>query len=153
MLETSVIAIPVVGIVLGGCAGQPFFKTEGPSAANGVTVAADTETCGRRYDEPLADVLDLTMQVRVTNEGRAPATVNPENLRLVVDGDTTAPAASDPPAEIAPGATRPVTVHFLRYGDAKCDEPMQLSLAHAVNVDRHPVDLHPLAFVPRGSDS
>jgi hypothetical protein len=152
MPNVSLIAVSVAGAVLGGCAGQPFFKTDGPSTASGVTVALSTETCGRRYDEPLADVLDLTMQVRITNEGDTPASITPDELRLLVAGDATAPSASDPPQQIAPGASCPVTLHFHRYGDAKCNEPMQLSFTHAVAIERRSVDLHPLVFVPSRSD-
>jgi hypothetical protein len=138
---------------LGGCAQGQFFRTGGPSASSGVVASLATQTCGRRSYDRLADVLDLEMVVNVTNDSPATVTVTPRELRLLAAGDATAPESSDPPGAIAPGATRPVSVHFLRVGDAQCNEQMALSLDRAIDAEGGPVHLRPLSFVASHSDT
>jgi hypothetical protein len=136
-----------------GCAPQPFVRSDGPVAASGVVVALVNQRCGRRYDNPISDVLDLTMALQVSNSADLPATFQAKDLRLVVDGDVVEPDNRDPPAEIPPRVTKPVSVRFVRYGDARCNEPMQLLLVHAIRLGDRELEVRPLSFTPNNSDT
>lgn len=153
MRKVTLAADLLFGAVLGSCAPQPFVKSDGPTAAGGVTVAPINQRCGRRYDNPISDVLDLTMALQVSNASNAPVTFLPEDVRLMVNGDAVPPEAHVPPAEIAPGSTKEVSVHFLRYGDAKCNAPMSLSLTHALKIGNNDLNARPLYFTPTNSDT
>jgi hypothetical protein len=153
MRKVTLAACFLFGAALGGCTPQPFLRSDGPAAAGGVAVAPLNQRCGRRYDNPMSDVLDLTMALQVSNSAGEPATFLPEDLRLMVDGDVVSPDSHDPPAEIPPGFAKAVSVHFLRYGDAKCNEPMSLSLAHAVRLGNKELNVRPIYFTPTASDT
>jgi hypothetical protein len=153
MRKVSFAAWVLFGAALGSCTPRPFLRTDGPTSAGGVTVAPLNQRCGRRYDNPISDVLELTMALQVSNSAGEPATFLPEDVRLMVDGEVVPPEARDPAAEIAPGSSKVLSVHFLRYGDATCNEPMSLSLAHAVRLGNGELSVRPLYFTPNASDT
>jgi len=153
MRQITVAPLVLLAGTLGACAAQPFYRTDTPSAAEGVSVAPLSQRCGRRFDNPRSDVLHLNVTFQITNRSDAPAVVMPGDLRLLVGGDVTAPAKQDPPTEIGPGASREVAVRFVRYGDATCNQPMQLSLDHAVRLRDRELPLRPLSVVPNRSDT
>jgi hypothetical protein len=153
MRRVTLFALGLAGLAFEACAAQPFRRSDGPSRSEGVAVTPINQQCDRRFDNPMADVLDLEMAVQVTNSTDVPASVDPGNVRLAVDGDLTPPRAGGKPIEVAPGSSKSISLKFLRYGDAKCDEPMTLSLEHAVHLGGRELKMRPLAFVPSDSDT
>jgi hypothetical protein len=153
MRKATLLALAISGLCFDACAAQPFLRTDGPSVAGGIAVAPIDQRCGRRYDNPVSDVLDLTVAVQVTNSTDVPATVDPGNVRLTVDGDVTPPQSRQLPIEIPPGSSKAISLKFLRYGDAKCNEPMTLSLEHGVRLGSRELQMQPVSFVPSGSDT
>ena len=71
-----------LGATLGGCAAHPFVRA------------------GRLDDNPMSDVLDLTLAIQVRNSTDSAVTFLPDDLRPTVDGDDTLPRGHDPVAEI-----------------------------------------------------
>jgi hypothetical protein len=101
----------------------------------------------------MSDVLGLKMAVQVTNSTSVPAEVIPANMRLNVDGDSTAPSSNETAVQIPPGSSKSISVEFHRYGDARCSEPMTLSLEHAVQLGSRDLPMRPVSFVPSNSDT
>jgi hypothetical protein len=99
-----------------------------------------------RHD--LNGILDLVLALRVTNGGPTPLTIVPARLVLHVRGDTAPPDDFDAPLTLAPGDSAPVRVHYRAWGNARCDEPLALSLDGALSA---PFPL--LTFTPEASDT
>lgn len=145
----------LIGFV--GCADRPFVRADAPASSEGVTVALVGQKCGREAWYENYDVLDLDMVVRVTNASPLPVQVIPAQMRLLARGNSATPRASRPkwedsPVELAPNSTRDVNVHFQRWGNAKCNEEMQLSVDRAMEMSGRDLALRPLSFVATPSD-
>jgi len=160
-MKKLVLSIGFVGVCgLGGCAstGRPFVKTDGPSTSSGVTVALKDQRCARRKYDKMNDVLDLRMAVQVTNGSPTPVTVDPTEFRLLARGneavaDSTPPTGNAPETALPPGGSAPVDVRFRRFGNARCNQDMQLSLDRAVEKGGHEVPLRPITFMPERNDT
>lgn len=148
----SIVAAPSL-LALTGCAPHPFVRTDGPVTSSGVAVALVDQSCSREPWDKNSDVLTLAMRMQITNTSHETVAVQPAQLRLLARGNTTAPDSVGGAERIAPGATAPVRVTFRRVGNAKCNQRMQLSLEHAVEIDGREISLRPLGFVPEHSDT
>jgi hypothetical protein len=151
-----IVALSLIGFA--GCADRPFVRTDAPATSEGVTVALVGQKCGREAWYENYDVLDLDMVVRVTNASPLPVEVVPAQMRLLARGNSATPRASRPkwedaPVQLAPNATTDVNVHFQRWGNAKCDQEMQLSVDRAMEISGRDLSLRPLSFVAAPSDA
>jgi hypothetical protein len=149
------VVLSLVGFA--GCADRPFVRTDPPAASEGVTVALVGQKCGREAWYENYDVLDLDVVVRVTNTSPLPVEVIPAQMRLLARGNAATPRLSRPkwedsPVQLAPNATTDVNVHFQRWGNARCDQQMQLSLDHSMEISGRDVAIRPLSFVAARSD-
>jgi hypothetical protein len=147
-----------VALMAGGCAERPFVRADPPVSHDGVTVALVGQTCGRQSWNEAYDTLDLDVAVRVTNASAASVDVVPAEIRLLARGNSPAPRSSKPkmvdaPIVLPPNSVATVHVHFLRSGNAKCDQDMQLALDRAVEAAGRPVMLRPLSFKSEGADT
>jgi hypothetical protein len=141
-------ALAVVSLAA-SCADRPFVRSDPPVASGGVTVALAGQQCRRRVRHDQNGILDLVLALRVTNGGAAPITVDPARLSLVVRGDANLPDEHGPPLTIGAGLSSPVRVHYRAWSNARCDEPMSVSLDAALSVPT----LQPLTFTPEASDT
>ena len=152
-------AVPALAALLGaGCAERPFVRQDPPVSSQGVTVSLAGEKCDREAWYENYDVLDLDMMVKVTNASSAPVTVNPAELRLLARGNSPVARASRPKwgddaVEIAPHSSADVHVRFQRWGNARCDQEMQLSMGAAVVQSGQNVTLAPISFVATRTDA
>ena len=151
------VAVVLSLVGFGGCADRPFVRTDAPAASAGVTVALVGQKCGREAWYENYDVLDLDMVVRVTNTSPLPVEVIPAQMRLLARGNSATPRASRPrwedsPVQLAPNATTDVDVHFQRWGNAKCNQEMQLSVDGAMEMSGRSLAVRPLSFVASPSD-
>lgn len=131
------------------CADRPFVRNDPPVTNGGVTVALAGQRCRRRVRHDQNGILDLVLALRVTNGGPAPLTIDPARLALVVRGDANLPDEHGAPVTIGPGLSSPVRVHYRAWSNARCDEPMSVSLDAALSVPT----LQPLTFTPEASDT
>ena len=118
-------------------------------ASAGVTVTLAGQQCRRRVRHDKNGIHDLVLALRVTNGGTAPITVVPGRLALVVRRDANLPDDHGPPLTIGPGVSSAVRVHYRAWSNARCDEPMSVSLDAALSVPT----LQPLTFTPEASDT
>jgi hypothetical protein len=152
---SSLVALSLVGFA--GCADRPFVRADAPAASEGVIVALVGQKCGREAWYDNYDVLDLDMVVRITNTSQVPVEVLPAQMRLLARGNSPTPRASRPkwedaPVALAPNSTRDVSVHFQRWGNAKCNQEMQLSVDRAMEMSGRNLAVRPLSFVAAPSD-
>jgi hypothetical protein len=130
------------------CGDRTFVRADPPATSGGVTVALAGQKCRRRVRHDQNGLLDLYLEVNVSNAGPAPVTIVPASLSLVLRGDASLPHDSDAPSTLPPGASSRVRVHYIAWSNARCNEPMSLSLAGAL-----PAPPAPLGFVPEASDT
>jgi hypothetical protein len=154
--NVSLLAISI-GLGAIGCADQPFVRADPPVSHDGVTVALIGQRCGREAWYENYDVLNLDMIVRVRNQTSLPVDVFPAQMRLLARGNSPVPRSSTPKWEDAPLTLQPnsatnVRVHFQRWGNAKCDQEMQLSIGRSMEIDGKDVVLPPLSFVATQTD-
>jgi hypothetical protein len=143
-------------LVATSCAGTaPFFRTDGPIQAEGVTVTLTGQRCD--FDNPtdpesgsLGGFLDLGIDIQVTNGSQQPVTFDPTAVRLTLGDDTESPSEAGPARTLAPGATEIVKVRFERKGAWSCEKPMTLALNRVVQIGARPVELKRVSFVARG---
>ena len=128
------------------------MRTDPPAVSGGVAVALVAQRCGRRVRRDLNEILDLVLDVRVTNDGRAPVRIGPTHLQLLVGGDATPPDGAGPPVDLASGRASELRLHFHRWGNATCAAPMSLSLDDALERGGRPLRLRALTFVPEAGD-
>jgi hypothetical protein len=146
----------VAGVV--GCADRPFVRADPPVTSDGVTMALVGQKCGREAWYENYDVLNLEMVVRVTNGTSSPVDIMPAQMRLLARGNSQVPRSSKPkwedgPLELQPNASTDVRVHFQRWGNAKCDQEMQLSPGRSMEMSGKDVTLPPLSFVATRTDT
>jgi hypothetical protein len=138
-----------VAAAVAACGDRPFVRADPPATSAGVTVALAGQRCRRRVRHDQNGILDLELALRVTNGGPASITIVPARLSLVVRGDVAEPDEHDAPFSLAPGATAPVRIHYRPWINARCDEPMAVSLDAALSAPT----LRPLIFTPEASDT
>ena len=146
----------VLGLV--GCADRPFVRADAPVTSDGVTMALVGQKCGREAWYENYDVLNLEMVVRVTNRTSIPVDIMPSQMRLLARGNSQVPRSSEPkwedaPLELQPNSAANVRVHFQRWGNAKCDQEMQLSPGRSKEMLGKDVALPPLTFVATRTDT
>jgi hypothetical protein len=137
-----------VAAAAAGCADRPFLRADPPVTNGGVTVALAGQQCRRRVRHDQNGILDLVLAVSVTNAGLTPVTVDPAHLTLVVRGDASRPDDHDAPFTLAPGRSSLTRAHFHAWSDAKCTEPMTLTLEGVL-----PTPPRSLSFIPEASDT
>jgi hypothetical protein len=146
----------VIGFV--GCADRPFVRADPPVTSDGIIMSLVGQKCGREAWYENYDVLNLEMVVRVTNRTSSPVDIVPSQMRLLARGNSFVPRSSRPewedaPLELQPNASTDVRVNFQRWGNAKCDEEMQLSPGRSMEISGKDVTLPPLAFAATRTDA
>jgi hypothetical protein len=139
------------------CGEHGFVRSDPPVARDGVSVALVGQRCGRLAVDPNFDELDLDVVLRATNQSGVPVEVVPAEMRLLARGyspapDSTKPLSEDSPMTLPPNSTADVHVRFQRWGNAKCNQDMQLSLDRSLKMSGRDLPLKPLSFVPERSD-
>jgi hypothetical protein len=134
---------------LAGCGDRPFVRSDPPVTSAGVTVALAGQQCRRRVRHDQNGILDLVLALRVTNAGPAPITIVPARLALVVRGDANLPDDHDAASTLAPGRSSTVRVRYRAWINARCNEPMSISLDGALSEPT----LQPLTFTPEAADT
>ena len=155
-MKGKVVLMAIVMAAL-GCAERPFVRADPPVSSDGVTVALVGQKCGREAWYENYDVLDLDMVVQVTNGTAFPVAVIPAEMRLLARGNSPIPRSSKPkwedsPLTLEPNSTASVRVHFQRWGNAKCDQEMQLSPGRSMELSGKDLTLPPLSFVATLTD-
>ena len=156
-MKPFVVALAIAGGAV-GCADRPFVRADPPVSNDGVTVALVGQKCGREAWYENYDVLDLDMVIRVTNQTSEAISVVPSQMRLLARGNSTVPRSSKPkwedaPSQVQPNASADIRIHFQRWGNAKCDHEMQMSLDRSMEMSGRNVAVQPLSFVATRTDT
>jgi hypothetical protein len=150
--STSLAVAVAMGTGLLGCVNRPFVRLDPPVERAGVAVALLGQRCGRRVRRDQNGILDLILAARVTNDRDEPVTVTPARLALIVRGEPTPPEGHGPPFNVRPHHAFDLQVHYQAWGNARCDEPLALAPAGAIETAEGPLGLPPVSFVPESFD-
>ncbi|HXJ23890.1 MAG TPA: hypothetical protein VMT03_27095 [Polyangia bacterium] len=154
-LSTSLGLLVLIGAAGAGCASAPLARTAAPSQSRGVAVALSGQRCDRENDPgwSVADMLDLTLQVSVANDGDTAVFFDPWALQLIAAGMARAVHRADSAGMVLPGTSRVFAVRFLERDDRlACNVPMTLALARTARVSGTPIALAPIPFLASNDD-
>jgi hypothetical protein len=132
-----------------GCGDRPFLRADPTVTSGGVSVALVGQRCRRRVRRDQNGILDLELAMRVENRDAAPVALLPAQIELRVRGDTALPDGHGVPLQLDAHQSTPLRIHFHAWSNARCDEPMSVSVAGALS-GAPPVVL---TFVPEASDT
>jgi hypothetical protein len=150
----------LVGVVTVGCFNSSFLRNDGPTQAQGVTVALVSQRCdfepdwdAQREDGSYPNRLDIGLRIVVENQTPQPITIDPRNLRILAGGAAAEPSQAPGSLSIRPGARESFDVRFRRQGDLACNAQLSLSLDKVVQAGSQPVPLRSVAFVAKATES
>jgi hypothetical protein len=136
-------------VAVAGCGDRPFLRADPPVTSGGFSVALVGQRCRRRVRRDQNGILDLELAMRVENRDAAPFELVPAQIELRVRSDAALPDGHGVPLRLDAHEGTVVRVHFHAWSNARCDEPMSLSLAGALAGGPPLV----LSFVPEASDT
>ena len=146
----------LLGLILtaemSGCLYSPFFRSDGPSQFQGVSVSLARQRCS--FEPPWSrpdqsrGYIDLWMRLRIRNDSPQIVTIDPQKMRLiegtfVVDK----PETGGQIHRLAPAEMENVDLRFRKQADFGCNAQMSLSLDQSIRVGPRLIPLRAVTFV------